>query len=104
MNTLADVLEEAADGVLARGLLQHDYGISNGPQCIMGHVETGIKKVCGQRWYTEEYIHFVMDARKAIAHQIGTEAVMNWSDTPGRTVGEVRDVLLLAAKDLRNDA
>ena len=51
--------------------------------------------------------NFRFEANEAIYRVLGVNgscAVFKWNDEPGRTVGEVIDVLKQAAKDLRNEA
>lgn len=99
---VAEVLEAAADSILVHGWGQgnyYNYDIET-PRCAVGHI--GFRKgveldaVLSDAVY-DRFATFIYDG-----DDLGS--IEGWNDTHGRTEGEVRDAMLLCAKDLRNKA
>ena len=89
----ADVLEQAADNMIIYGWTQGTYGLAGEEQCLIGHVVT----VCKENWELNDYVYWVLEERL-------NKSPQGWNDQIGRTFDEVRDLMLLTAKDLRNEA
>lgn len=102
---VAEVLEGAADSILVHGWGQDIEWIDNEagvevPYCALGHLCYATEQQFGSA-------ALAIDAITTLQGYISVHeqtSIIAWNDTPGRTEGEVRDMFLLCAKDLRNEA
>lgn len=115
MTTLdpAQVLEDAADVLLVNGRCRNiGHSPGTGEFCVLGAIAKAIEPGWFDRspacyWgLTDDGVGRV--AVEAVARRTPWPlldpgiAVYDWNDDPATTDDEVRDTLLLAAKDLRN--
>lgn len=105
--TPAEVLQAAADRVQFGGWTQGTYArdatgdpVAAGSNravawCIQGALKVASSDGSNDYRYGE--------ALRALQRHLGTIHVTRWSDTPGRTAGEVADAMRQAAETLENE-
>lgn len=128
---VADVLEYAADNLFTNGFRKHMAGQPGEEQCVAGHICTSAWLVVGitpevLRWEAGGSMPFLSGsvvvgadarrrqrwletmARRMLVAHLGLNQLKNgdllpdWNDNKETTAEDVREALLLTAKDLRN--
>lgn len=95
---VADVLEAAAEVIEVKGWCQKESVDGEGRVCVLGAVQSA--DLLNRHPLT-------VRAMRALRNRLGLVQnydVIAWNDRPGRTEGEVLDLLKHTAKDLRNEA
>lgn len=92
-DSVAQVLEDAADHIEQKGWCQGEYEADGGAVCAVGALDyaTGVS---ARGW-------LFGPAHRVFQRRLGLH-IENWNDAPERTAHEVIDELKLAAKDIRN--
>jgi hypothetical protein len=103
---IAEDYENAADILDTDGWQQGNFGHPGVPGCLAG----ALRKAAGQRLGNPFQVIWSFDwhaASKALGLPAPTGIVpvplIAWNDAPGRTKGEVQDLLRTAAKKLREE-
>jgi hypothetical protein len=89
----ADVLDAAPDLIVRDGWRQGPRAEGEDGLCAGEAIAVADKAINGGHGSTAR----MMAARDALAAVIGTDAVTEWNDTPGRRVSEVLDAFTAAA-------
>lgn len=115
---LAQIAELAAESIDTYGWIQSDFGTADTGFCALG----AISYSATQTWFVQssvpdlDYIDrgiLRYTAKRRLGQIAGSRVprtdvdspehdLVVWNDTPGRTQGEVTDLLREVAKDLRN--
>lgn len=115
----ADIFECAADMVFERGLHKGGYAPENqsafvGPRCAAGYIREATRIITsedawafGRGWFGpakrfRELANIPPKYRTGDGKINPIYSIAQWSDAVDRTAEDVREALLLAAKDLRN--
>jgi hypothetical protein len=93
----AETLEAAADYIDVHGWCQRDWITPTGQVCL----DMALSEVT-------DHVSHCLDARNALIRYlkdigVNPPSYMNFNDMPGRTQGEVTDLLRTVAKQLRED-
>lgn len=111
---VADLLEQAADRLDVYGWGQDNYRSTDGSYCAMGAIRSAFETSADQGLARALLARVDAVDRVALALEesgkvpLGepmspASVIICWNDVPGRTQGEVTDLLRKVAKDIRND-
>lgn len=78
--TQSDV-QRVIDRIKKHGWTQYDFGRSEGPACLMGHISHALRNPVSKR-------SLVL----GLGETVGS-SVIHWNDTPGRTKQDILDIL-----------
>lgn len=97
LNNAKDILNQAADYLEAFGWVQETLIDKQGRACLIGSIE----KVAGilDKDYNRTDAGELVKAYQYLYDQLGHYYPADWNDEPGRTAGEVIDLLRKAAAD-----
>lgn len=105
VSDIAEVFEQVADRIITCGWRTASLGKADTAQCLDGHLMT----VCDLQPMVQNPLYYaarlaLRDYIKRVTPTPTSGSIWCFNDLRIADAGEARDHLLLAAKDLRNDA
>lgn len=102
---IADVLDKAADLLEHNGWTQGNYENIDGALCSVGAIRKVVTQSAynGSRASARSVMALEDHLNPGAPHLLWTQLI-DWNDTPGRTMFEVIDLFRAVSKNLRNEA